>query len=66
VRVVPKGSAELKIFETFFESGWRSGQIRDTQRDYLFGGVRQRPVLQGVADPLIRRGSPHDLADRIP
>jgi uncharacterized protein len=39
VRVVPKGSAELKIFETFFESGRpRSGQIRDTQRDYLFGG----------------------------
>jgi uncharacterized protein len=39
VRVVPKGSPELKIFETFFESGRpRSGQIRDTQRDYLFGG----------------------------
>jgi uncharacterized protein len=39
VRVVPRGSAELKIFETFFESGRpRSGQIRDTQRDYLFGG----------------------------
>jgi uncharacterized protein YigA (DUF484 family) len=39
VRVVPRGSAELKIFETFFESGRpRSGQIRDTQREYLFGG----------------------------
>jgi uncharacterized protein len=39
VRVVPRGSPELKIFETFFESGRpRSGQIRDTQRDYLFGG----------------------------
>lgn len=39
VRVVPRGSAELKIFETFFESARpRSGQIRDTQRDYLFGG----------------------------
>jgi len=38
-RVVPRGSPELKIFETFFESGRpRSGQIRDTQRDYLFGG----------------------------
>lgn len=38
VRVVPRGSPELKIFETFFESGRpRSGQIRDTQRDYLFG-----------------------------
>ncbi len=39
VRVVPRGSPELKIFESFFESGRpRSGQIRDTQRDYLFGG----------------------------
>ena len=39
LRVVPRGSPELKIFETFFESGRpRSGQIRDTQRDYLFGG----------------------------
>jgi len=38
VRVVPRGSAELKLFETFFESARpRSGQIRDTQRDYLFG-----------------------------
>jgi uncharacterized protein YigA (DUF484 family) len=39
VRVVLRGSAELKIFETFFESARpRSGQIRDTQREYLFGG----------------------------
>jgi uncharacterized protein YigA (DUF484 family) len=39
VRFVPRGSPELKIFETFLESGRpRSGQIRDTQRDYLFGG----------------------------
>ena len=39
VRVVPRGSPELKMFETLFESGRpRSGQIRDTQRDYLFGG----------------------------
>jgi hypothetical protein len=38
LRLVPRGSPELKIFETFFESGRpRSGQIRDTQRDYLFG-----------------------------
>ena len=38
VRVVPRGSAELKIFETFFENARpRSGQIRDTQREYLFG-----------------------------
>ncbi|MGI9247295.1 MAG: DUF484 family protein [Steroidobacteraceae bacterium] len=39
VRVVPRGSPELRIFETFFESARpRSGQIRDTQREYLFGG----------------------------
>ena len=32
-------SLAVSIFETFFESGRpRSGQIRDTQRDYLFGG----------------------------
>ena len=38
VRAVPKGSPELKIFESFFESARpRSGQIRDTQREYLFG-----------------------------
>jgi uncharacterized protein YigA (DUF484 family) len=39
VRFVPRGSAELRIFEAFFESARpRSGQIRDTQREYLFGG----------------------------
>ena len=38
VRAVPRGSPELRIFEAFFESARpRSGQIRDTQRDYLFG-----------------------------
>jgi uncharacterized protein YigA (DUF484 family) len=38
VRAVPRGSPELRIFETFFESARpRSGQIRDTQREYLFG-----------------------------
>jgi uncharacterized protein len=57
VRVVPKGSAELKIFETFFESGRpRSGQIRDTQRDYLFGG-EGTTVGSTVLVPLGERGS---------
>jgi hypothetical protein len=38
LRVVPRLSPELRIFETFFESPRpRSGQIRDTQREYLFG-----------------------------
>ncbi len=52
VRVVPRGSPELKIFETFFESGRpRSGQIRDTQREYLFGGEGS-PVGSTVLIPL--------------
>jgi uncharacterized protein YigA (DUF484 family) len=57
VRVVQRGSAELKIFETFFESGRpRSGQIRDTQRDYLFGH-EGGPVGSTVLIPLGERAS---------
>jgi uncharacterized protein len=57
VRVVPRGSAELRIFESFFESGRpRSGQIRDTQRDYLFGGDGG-PVGSTVLIPLGERAS---------
>jgi uncharacterized protein YigA (DUF484 family) len=38
LRIVRLGAAELKMFETLFESGRpRCGQIRDSQRDYLFG-----------------------------
>jgi uncharacterized protein YigA (DUF484 family) len=38
LRVVRTGASELKMFETLFESGRpRCGQIRDSQRDYLFG-----------------------------
>ena len=38
VRVVDRAAPELKMFETFFESARpRCGQIRDSQRDYLFG-----------------------------
>jgi uncharacterized protein YigA (DUF484 family) len=38
LRVIPSGAPELKMFETLFESGRpRCGQIRDSQRDYLFG-----------------------------
>ena len=59
VRVVPRGSPELKIFETFFESGRpRSGQIRDTQRDYLFGsGGGSSSVGSTVLIPLGERAS---------
>jgi hypothetical protein len=57
VRVVPRGSAELKVFETFFETGRpRSGQIRDTQRDYLFGNDAG-PVGSTVLVPLGDRAS---------
>jgi uncharacterized protein YigA (DUF484 family) len=38
LRLVRLGAPELKMFETLFESGRpRCGQIRDSQRDYLFG-----------------------------
>jgi len=38
LRVVERSNAELKMFDTFFESARpRCGQIRDSQRDYLFG-----------------------------
>ncbi len=38
LRVAQRNDAELRAFETFFESSKpRCGQIRDSQRDYLFG-----------------------------
>ncbi len=38
IRSVQDGATELRMFDTLFESGRpRCGQIRDTQRDYLFG-----------------------------
>jgi uncharacterized protein YigA (DUF484 family) len=38
LRLASRETAELKAFETFFESSRpRCGQIRDSQRDYLFG-----------------------------
>lgn len=38
LRLVDRQDPELKTFETFFESAKpRCGQIRDSQRDYLFG-----------------------------
>lgn len=38
IRVVESNASELKMFETLFESGRpRCGQIRDSQRDFLFG-----------------------------
>lgn len=38
LRLVPAAAPELKMFETLFESARpRCGQIRDSQRDFLFG-----------------------------
>lgn len=38
LRIVDAAAAELKMFETLFESAKpRCGQIRDSQRDFLFG-----------------------------
>jgi len=43
VRFVPQGSPELKVFESFFESGRpRSGQVREVQREFLFGAEAQQ------------------------
>jgi hypothetical protein len=57
VRVVARGAPELRIFETFFENARpRSGQIRDTQREYLFGGDGS-PVGSSALIPLGERAS---------
>ena len=57
VRVVARGTPELRIFETFFENARpRSGQIRDTQREYLFGGDGS-PVGSSALVPLGERAS---------
>jgi len=38
LRVAARDTAELRMFDTFFESDRpRCGQIRDSQRDYLYG-----------------------------
>jgi hypothetical protein len=57
LRVVPRSSPELKLFETFFDTARpRSGQIRDSQRDYLFP-VEGGQVGSTVLIPLGERAS---------
>lgn len=66
VRVVQAGAAELRMFDTLFESGRpRCGQIRDAQRDYLFGTGTDEigsaalvPLGATVGDGLLTIGSP--------
>lgn len=39
LRIVPADAPELRTFETLFSSGKaRCGQLRDSQREFLFGG----------------------------
>jgi uncharacterized protein YigA (DUF484 family) len=57
VRYVPRGSPDLKVFETFFESARpRSGQIREAQREFLFG-TEGRQLGSAALVPLGERAS---------
>jgi uncharacterized protein len=66
LRVVDALAHELKMFETLFESGRpRCGQIRDSQRDYLFGAdtieiasAALVPLGASAAHGLLAIGSP--------
>ena len=66
LKLVAPGAEELRMFETFFESGRpRCGQIRDTHRDYLFGtdtdeiaSVALVPIRTGAGLGLLAIGSP--------
>ncbi len=66
LRVVSRDASDLKSFETFFESARpRCGQIRDSQRDYLFGAgtieigsVALIPLGTNAAYGLLAIGSP--------
>jgi uncharacterized protein YigA (DUF484 family) len=71
LRLVARESTDLKTFETFFESARpRCGQIRDSQRDYLFGAgtieigsVALVPLGTNASYGLLAIGSPD--ADRF-
>jgi len=57
VRFVPRGSPELRIFESFFESARpRSGQVREAQREFLFG-AEGRQLGSAAMIPLGERAS---------
>jgi uncharacterized protein len=57
LRIVRLGAGELKMFETLFESGRpRCGQIRDSQRDYLFGAGTVE-IGSAALVPLIAKGA---------
>lgn len=66
LRIVDAAAAELKMFETLFESAKpRCGQIRDSQRDFLFGAGTVEigsaalvPLGPQAASGLLAIGSP--------
>jgi uncharacterized protein len=66
LRVVDAGTVELRMFDTLFEGGRpRCGQIRDSQRDYLFGAGTVEigsaalvPLGPGSSSGLLAIGSP--------
>jgi len=73
VRYVPRGSTDLKVFETFFESARpRSGQIREAQREFLFGAEGRQlgsaalvPLGERAALGVLAAGS-HDTERFLP
>jgi uncharacterized protein YigA (DUF484 family) len=66
LRVVPAETPELRSFETLFSAGKpRCGQLRDSQREFLFGGdaatigsVALVPIGGKAAIGLLACGSP--------
>jgi len=66
LRLVQPGAPELKMFETLFESARpRCGQIRDSQRDFLFGvgtveigSAALVPLGPQISSGLLAIGSP--------
>jgi uncharacterized protein YigA (DUF484 family) len=68
LRLVDPAAPELKMFETLFESARpRCGQIRDSQRDYLFGvgtveigSAALVPLSREIGFGLLAIGSPDE------
>jgi uncharacterized protein YigA (DUF484 family) len=80
LRVIESGAAEWKMFDTLFESARpRCGQIRDSQRDFLFGennveigsaalvplGTRPQGALLAIGSPDSERFHPAMSTDYL-
>jgi uncharacterized protein len=60
LRLIDRSAVELKPFETFFEANKpRCGQIRDSQREYLFG--KDAPEIGSAALVPLGNGAEHGL-----